>query len=746
MTKPVHELVQDLSSVSERVFADEHRVLSFTEYLELVRNQPRQQTRTAAQYVADCFDYFGTEEIDTPIGPQTNYKLFKFVPDHTTEYPVEGLEHVQGEIYRTVTQFVAQAKVNRLILLHGPNGSAKSSLVSAIARAMEEYSRTDEGALYRFSWILPADRIARKKLGFSDDPSSSHGLETYAYLDDEEIATCLPGELNESPLLLFDTDSRRQFIAEALEAADISPDSYHPGKSISEGQLCPRSMKIFDALLRSYSGNLKEVWRHIRVERFFLSRRYRTGIATVEPQLHVDAGIRQLTIEQGLASLPTSLRNISLEQVFGDLVDANRGLVEYNDLLKRPVEAFKYLLSTCEKSSVAVAGQILPLDVLFTGTSNEAHLNEIKQTTDFASFKGRFELIQVAYLRNYEQEKRIYDNQVVSRLGERHIGPHTTELAALWAILTRLKKPDPNQYPEEARPLLEKIGPLEKADLFANGTIPEGFTAEEGLALRNLAPLLWEESRGAVVYEGLFGASPREIKGIIFRANERAAYRHLSPLALFEEIEAFQQEKNLYPFLKIEPMGDYHNYSKFLSYLRDRYRSHVLREVRTSLGYVDDGEFQRILERYLSHSAHAVRKESMRDPITGTMQDPDPRVMSEFEQLVGVAKDQSEVFRQEIVQRVGHFKLENPDQEPDLTKLFSVELQKAKKQYYAGHAEKSERIVQNALDHLEGKNRRLNPGVLEEVEKFIERLSTMYGYTELSMKEALGEYLRSVAS
>ncbi len=745
MTKPVHELVQELSSSSERVFTDQHRVLSFSEYLELVRNQPRQQTRTAAQYVTDCFDYFGSEDIETPIGTQKRYKLFAFVPENSTEYPVEGLEHVQGEIYRTITQFVAQGKINRLILLHGPNGSAKTSIVSAIARAMEEYSRTEEGALYRFSWILPADRIARKKLGFSEEATSSPGLDSYAHLEDEEIATCLPGELNESPLLLFARDARRQFTEEALEAADISPEDYHPGKSTSEGRLCPRSMKIFDALLRSYNGNLKDVWRHVRVERFFLSRRYRTGIATVEPQLHVDAGIRQLTIEQGLASLPTSLRNISLEQVFGDLVDANRGLVEYNDLLKRPVEAFKYLLSTCEKSSVAVAGQILPLDVLFTGTSNEAHLNEIKQTTDFASFKGRFELIQVAYLRNYEQEKRIYDHQVVSRLGARHIGPHTTELAALWAVLTRLKKPDPNQFPEEARPLLEKIGPLEKADLFANGAVPEGFSADEVIALRNLSPLLWEESRGAVVYEGLFGASPREIKGIIFRANERTAYNHLSPLALLDEIQDFQQERNLYPFLKIEPMGDYHNYPKFLIYLRNRYRLHILREVRTALGYVDDGEFHRLLQRYLSHTAHAVRNESMRDPITGTMQDPDPRIMSEFEQLVGVANDQANIFRQDIVQRVGHFKLENPDLEPDLEKLFSVELQKAKKKYYAGHIEKSERIVQTVLDDLEGKNQRLNPGVQEEVDKFIERFGTMYGYNETSMKEALGEYLQCVS-
>ena len=62
MTKPVHELVQELSSSSERVFTDQHRVLSFSEYLELVRNQPRQQTPTAAQYVTDCFDYFGSED------------------------------------------------------------------------------------------------------------------------------------------------------------------------------------------------------------------------------------------------------------------------------------------------------------------------------------------------------------------------------------------------------------------------------------------------------------------------------------------------------------------------------------------------------------------------------------------------------------------------------------------------------------------------------------------------------------
>src|SRR5690606_37052535 len=42
----------------------------------------------------------------------------------------------------------------RVILLHGPVGSAKSTIVRLLKKGIERYSKSAEGALYTYDWIL----------------------------------------------------------------------------------------------------------------------------------------------------------------------------------------------------------------------------------------------------------------------------------------------------------------------------------------------------------------------------------------------------------------------------------------------------------------------------------------------------------------------------------------------------------------------------------------------------------------
>ena len=118
-----------------------------------------------------------------------------------------------------------------------------------------------------------------------------------------------------------------------------------------------------------------------------MSRRFRRSAVTVEPQIHVDASVRQLTGDRSLSSLPSVLQSATLYEAFGDLVDANRGILEFNDLFKRPPETYKYLLATCEKSTVSLPNQILHLDLLMVASSNESYLEAYKaQSPDWPSF------------------------------------------------------------------------------------------------------------------------------------------------------------------------------------------------------------------------------------------------------------------------------------------------------------------------------------------------------------------------
>jgi predicted Ser/Thr protein kinase len=100
---------------------------------------------------------------------------------------------------------------------------------------------------------------------------------------------------------------------------------------------------------------------------------------------------------------------VVLYEPYGALVSANRGLIEYSDLLKRPLEAFKYLLGASETGEVPLEPFVLQLDEVLIASSNEKHLAAFKELPDFTSFRARLELIRVPYLRRYKAEREIYD-------------------------------------------------------------------------------------------------------------------------------------------------------------------------------------------------------------------------------------------------------------------------------------------------------------------------------------------------
>ena len=96
--------------------------------------------------------------------------------------PLIGQGQVQGEIYRAVSNFVREGRPNRLVLLHGPNGSAKSTIAACIMAALEDYSTLDVGALYRFHCrSSPRREAIRGSLGFAHDKATSGVAQSFAH-------------------------------------------------------------------------------------------------------------------------------------------------------------------------------------------------------------------------------------------------------------------------------------------------------------------------------------------------------------------------------------------------------------------------------------------------------------------------------------------------------------------------------------------------------------------------------------
>ncbi|MEO8212591.1 MAG: serine protein kinase PrkA [Myxococcales bacterium] len=734
-------LAQTATDVREG-FERKRLLMSFAEYFSLFGAAPARHARSAAQYLRDVFDHFGSTTIATPRGAVTRWRLFDCAWDQGKD-SLMGQEEVQAAVYRLISNFAREGRTNRLILLHGPNGSAKSTFVACLQRGMEHYSALEEGALYRFNWIFPTQKLTKGGIGFSGGKfEPANPSETFAYLDDDLIEAKIVDEMRDHPLLLIPREQRRALIESRLKN-EIAK-GFRPADYLLRGDLSHRNRQIFEALLGSYHGDLARVLRHVQVERFFVSRRYRQAAATVEPQMAVDARARQLTMDRSLASLPPALQSLTLYETQGELVDGNRGVIDFADLLKRPLEAYKYLLTTIETGRVSLEVASLDLDSVFIGSSNEGYLAAFKEVPEFQSFKGRMELVRVPYLLDYHVEQRIYEAQIRAAHLEtdKHIAPHVAWIAALFAVLTRMKKPMPEKYTKSMTDTVAKLSPMDKALLYADAHPPDGLTSEHTRELLAGIEKIARESDTYPNYEGRTGASPREMKMLLMNAAQNPKFACLSPFAVFEELEELVRGVTVYEFLKQEPLpGGYHENRKFIFQTRDRLLDRIDDEVRTAMGLVDERRYIDQFERYVSYVSHWIRKEKMRNPITGRDEEPDEEFMAEVERVLQMHNRRDE-FRREIITKIGAWSIDHTRQKPELEKIFPRQIADLREAFFVERKKQVRRINEDLLVFLTDGPDKMSPDQATAARTTLANLRARYGYCDNCAKDAVLALIR----
>jgi serine protein kinase len=733
------DFLKEVGAAVSRDFLHDRSILSFEEYLDLFYQHPRAQTRNSAEYLLDVMDHFGAEQVPHPTGPIRRFKLFDLT-DGDRGGRVAGQEEVQNAFYRLLGNFVRAGTVNKVILLHGPNGSAKSTMVESLKRAMELYSREPDGALYEIAWIFPSDKLVKGSIGFSDRAVAgpTGELTSYAHLDPESVEVRVTCEMRDHPLFLVPRPERRRLLERALKST-VAPGS---GEAvlpdwIVDGELCHKCRRVYNALLASTNGDWLRVLRHLQVRRFYLSRRYLVGAVTVEPQMSVDAAYHQVSADRSQANLPPALQNVVLFEPHGPLVNAHRGIMEYSDLLKRPLEAFKYLLGFSETGEVPMEHFVLQLDEVLIASSNEKHLGAFKELPDFASFKGRIELVRVPYLRRWRSEKEIYDAQVTSRTVGKHVAPHASEVAAQWAVLTRLKKPVRDRYPADVREVLEGLTPLEKLHLYQDGAAPDRLSLAQARELRKWLPMLYQESDAYPNYEGRTGASAREIKTALLNAAQNPDRPCLSPLAVLEELTALTRDKSVYEFLQEEVVDGYHDHEEFVRAVEQLLLESVDGEVRESMRLVSDEQYTSLFEQYVQHVRHWVKNERMLNRVTGEMERPDEKRMGEMEAIVMPRGDDPGEFRRGLMSQIGAHKLENPDAAMNYPRVFPDLLRRLRSHFFEERKRALSRGAENVLKALSDERSSLSPKELDQVQQTLNAMRDRYGYCEACAKEAI---------
>ncbi len=734
-TKRLVEELRHIAQDVQRKFEQERRLLSFQEYVELFASNPVRHSRDAARYLRDMFDHYGRVDAERHWGKLSRFSLFDlpFLPEEDrVREALVGQEAVQAELYRILSNFVREGRPKRVVLLHGPNGSAKTTVAACIMRALEHYSSLDEGALYRFHWVFPNQNLLRGAIGFGGRRPGKSDDGSYAHLPDEQIDARLFMEVRDHPLFLVPREQRTALLQRVYEEAGAAEP---PPAWILRGSLSHKSQQVYEALLASYDGNLEEALRHVQVERYFISRRYRVGAVTLGPQLSVDAGERQITADRSLGALPASLQSVTLFEAFGELVDAAGGLLEFSDLLKRPLDAFKYLQITAETGEVGLRSQNVQVNCVMLASGNELHLSAFREHPEFESFRGRLELVRTPYLLSCIDEQRIYDSQIAPQAGA-HVAPHATQIAAMFAVLTRMRRPNPERYERSLRAIVSELTAFEKMELYARGVAPSRLDDEAAKTLRADIPRIYAEADSYPIYEGSTGASPREMRAVLLDAAQNPGFACLSPFAVLAELDRLCSRTSEYAWLEEERMpGGYHDHQLFREMLRERLLDMLEDEFRVASGLVDETRYNELFDRYITNVSFWMKGEKLRNPLTGQYEEPSESLMQEVESLLGTP-DKPEQLRHSLINRVAAWAIDHPGDPIDNGVVFAPQLRRMRESVFAERRVAVARLCRDMVTLLHEEGATLSLDQRTEARRAVDELSRRYGYIDASALDA----------
>jgi serine protein kinase len=626
-------------NISERLedLRREHEALrwegSFRDYFELVAQNPRIAQLSHAR-VNDMVHAAGVDRLNE--GTQHEILSYNFFSPELfgIEEPIARIV----EYFKSAAQRLEVRK--RILLLMGPVGGGKSTIVNMLKRGLEEWTRHEGGAVY----------------AIKDCP------------------------MHEEPLHLIPHQLRAE--VEKLYGIYI------------EGDLCPQCRY---ALEKTYGGRHEDV----KVHRVTFSEKERVGIGTFSPSDPKSQDITELTGsidlstigEVGVESDPRAYR------FDGELNIANRGLMEFVEMLKVD-EKFLYSLLTLSQEQSIKTGRFAMIyaDEVILSHSNENEYIAFAGNRKSEALQDRIILVRVPYNLRVSQEERIYDKLLhqSEALRNVHLAPNTLRVAAMFAVMTRLEEPK-----------RQNVDIVKKMKLY-DGEDVEGYKSKDVRELK-------EET----VREGMDGISPRYIINRLSSALVRDGVTCINPIDALRAIkDGFEQHTGI--------SGEQRErYLNHISQARKEYDELAKIEVQRAFVYSFEEMARTMCNNYLDNVEAFCNKERMKDPITEEEMDPDEQLMRSIEEQIGISENAKNTFRQEILIRISSY------------------ARKSKQFEYSSHERLKEAIEKKIFADLKDvvkittSAKTPDPDQLRRINEVVDRLVKEHGYCPVCANELL---------
>ena len=542
---------------------------TFAEYFDLVTQNPNVAQLSHARLYSMIVQK-GAEVSDSG---QTRYKFF--------DGEIFGIDKSLEQIVEYFHSSAQRLEVRkRILLLMGPVGGGKSTIVTMLKRGLERHTRTDDGAVYAIRGCpMHEEPLHLIPESMRDELTREYGV----YIEGELCPWC-----------------RYQ-----LE---------HPDQGIDHPWGEPG---------KPFSGRQEDV----PVVRVAFSEKHRSGIGTFTPSdpksqdiSELVGGIDLSTIgEVGTESDPRAYR------FDGELNIANRGLVEFIEMLKTD-ERFLYVLLTLSQEQNIKTGRfsMIYADEVVISHTNEHEYTAFVGNKKSEALQDRIILVKVPYNLRVSEEVKIYQKLLKqSAIRDIHIAPGTLETAATFAVLSRL---------EESK----KAGmSLTKKLKLYDGQAVEGFTPKDVKELQDEA-----------VREGMDGISPRYVINRLSNALVRDGVTCVNSIDALRSLrDGLEQHTSI-------DRDQYEHLLNLIAEARHEYDEMAKREVQKAFVYSFEESARTLLNNYLDNVEAFCNKTKVQDPITEEEVEPDEKLMRSIEEQIGVSENSKRQFREEILIRI----------------------------------------------------------------------------------------------
>ncbi|HET7616230.1 MAG TPA: protein prkA, partial [Bacillales bacterium] len=312
----------------------------------------------------------------------------------------------------------------------------------------------------------------------------------------------------------------------------------------------------------------------------------------------------------------------------GELNKANRGMMEFQEMLKCDEKFLWHLLSLTQEGNFK-AGRfaLISADEFIIAHTNEAEYRSFISNKKNEALHSRIIVMPIPYNLKVGEEERIYDKMIrESDMKDVHIAPHALKVAAIFSILTRLK--------ESTKQGLDLV---KKMRLYDGETV-EGFSAVDMEELRN------EHSD-----EGMDGIDPRYV---INRISSAIIRKETPSINALDVLRSLKDGLNQHPSISEE---DRERYMNFISVARKEYDEIAKKEVQKAFVYSYEESAKTLMDNYLDNVEAYCNKNKLRDPLTGEEMNPDEKLMRSIEEQIGISENAKKAFREEILIRISAY-------------------------------------------------------------------------------------------